>query len=230
MDKRSTDAVTSDLESPSSWYARMPPPTVSGCLTGATLRCFGGTDPTIEQPALDEDVVSIHLGGPKRVTRWQGHTRQTWDVPLHAITLMPAFRSNRWHTEGLVAYAHLTLGADLLARLAREEFDREPGELRLLDRVGIIDPLLSELMLALGREIMAPGLRRMYRDSLLTTLGITVLKRHATLLQSKGASRTGRQNISGGLAPWQLRRASSSTWQRMRYVTWVLTSWCRSPA
>jgi AraC family transcriptional regulator len=196
------------LESPCDWYARMAPPTVSGDLAGASLRCFVGTSPTIEQPALDENVIAIHLGGPKRVERWQGRTHQTWEVPLHAITLMPAFRANRWRTDGVIAYAHLTLGATLLTRLAREEFDRDPGELLLRDKVGIVDPLLSELMLALSREVSAPGMRRIYRDSLLTTLGITVLKQHATLLPSKVPPRAERPKYSGGLTGWQLRRVT----------------------
>jgi AraC family transcriptional regulator len=196
------------LESPCDWYARMAPPTVSGRLAGASMRCFVGTSPTIEQPPLDENVVAIHLGAPKRVERWQGRIHQTWEVPLHAITLMPAFRANRWRTDGVIAYAHLTLSAALLTRLAREEFDRDPGELLLQDKVGLVDPLLSEVMLALSREITAPGLRRIYRDSLLTTLGVTVLKRHATLLPSKGLARAERPKFSGGLTGWQLRRVT----------------------
>lgn len=193
------------LESPARWYARMPPPGVIGWLAGATLRCFDGTSPTIEQPALNENVVSIHLGGPKRVNRWQGSRHQTWDVPVHAITLMPAFRANRWRTEGVIAYAHLTLGVDLLGRLAREEFDREPGELLLLDRVGVADPLIAELMLTLAREATASGPRRMYRDSLLTTLGITLLKRHSTLNATADMASA---PTRGGLAGWQLRRVT----------------------
>jgi AraC family transcriptional regulator len=130
---------------------------------------------------------------------------QTWDVPSHAITLMPAFRSNRWHTEGVIAFAHLTLSASLLARLAQDEFDRDPGDTMLLDKVGITDPLLSELMLALGREVAESGLRCMYRDSLVATLGITVLRRHSTLSQGKRCAQPGGK-AKGGLAGWQLRR------------------------
>ncbi len=193
------------VESPSRWYARLSRPKVEGELTGAILRCFDGTDPTIVQPALDENIVAIHLGGAKRVNRWQGRTHRTWKVPSHSITLMPAYRANRWHTEGVIAFAHLTLSASLLARLAREEFDRDPGEIALLDEVGIVDPLLSELMLALGREVAEPGLRRLYRDSLLATLGITVLRRYSTLVRGCQPVQTG-SAVRGGLSGWQLRR------------------------
>ena len=193
------------VESPARWYARLSRPKVEGELTGAILRCFDGTNPTIEQPALDENIVAIHLGGAKRVNRWQGRTHQTWDVPSHAITLMPAFRANRWHTEGVIAFAHLALSAGLMARLARDEFDRDPGEIALLDKVGVIDPLLSELMVALGREVAEPGLRRIYRDSLVATLGITVLRRYSSLVQGSYSARTG-SRARGGLTGWQLRR------------------------
>ena len=183
----------------------MPRPAVSGELTGAVLRCFDGTSPTIVQPALDENIVAIHLKGDKRVNRWQGGTHQAWDVPRNAITLMPAFRANRWHTEGVIAYAHLSLGGGLLARLAREELGRDSDELLLLDKVGIVDPLLSELMLALAQEIAEPGLRRLYRDSLVATLGISLLRRHSTLGQG-GRSFWAGSTAKGGLAGWQLRR------------------------
>ena len=124
---------------------------------------------------------------------------------------MPAYRANRWHTEGVIAFAHLTLSAGLLARLAREEFDRDPGEIALLDKVGIVDPLLSELMLALGREVAEPGLRRLYRDSLLATLGITVLRRYSTLVRGLPVCPDGQcgqgADFQGGSCG-----ASSTTW------------------
>jgi AraC family transcriptional regulator len=192
--------------SPIHWYERMPSPHMVDWFDGATLRCFDGTGPTIDQPALDENVVAIHLGGPKRVTRWQGARQVTWNVPSKAITFMPAFRANRWHTEGAIAFAHLTLSAERLARLAREEFDREPGELLLLDRVGVTDPLVSELMGSLIREATTSGHSRLYRDSLFTALSITVLKRHSTLASSGTGTTTSRGLIRGGLAGWQLRR------------------------
>ena len=205
MGRSPDDRGEEHVESPARWYERLSRPKVKGKLTGAILRCFDGTDPTIVQPALDENIIAIHLGGAKRVNRWQGRTHQTWDVPGHAITLMPALRANCWYTEGVIAFAHLTLSANLLARLARDEFDRAPGEIALLDRVGIVDPLLSELMLALGREVAGPGLRRLYRDSLLTTLAITVLRRHSTLVRGSHAAGTG-GGARGGLTGWQLRR------------------------
>ena len=183
----------------------MPRPAVSGEATGAVLRCFDGTSSTIVQPALDENIVAIHLKGDKRVNRWQGRTRQVWDVPCHAVTLMPAYRANRWYTEGIIAYAHLSFSGGLIARLVQEELGREPDGLLLLDKVGVVDPLLSELMLALCREIAEPGLRRLYRDSLVATLGITVLRRYSTLVQGAGSLRAGSTAI-GGLAGWQLRR------------------------
>ena len=50
-----------------------------------------------------------------------------------------------------IVYARLTLNAGLLARLAQEGFDREDGDLILLDWVGVNDPRVAELTLALSR-------------------------------------------------------------------------------
>ncbi len=205
MDRSPVVRGSEHVETATRWYAGLSRPKVEGELTGAILRCFDGTAPTIEQPALDENIVAIHLGGAKRVNRWQGRTHHTWDVPSQAITLMPAFHANRWHTEGVIAFAHLTLSAGLMARLARDEFDRDPGEIALLDQVGIVDPLLSELMLAMGQEVAAPGLRRLYRDSLLVTLGVTVLRRHSSLVEGSRFAQT-KGRAKGGLTGWQLRR------------------------
>jgi AraC family transcriptional regulator len=188
------------------WYDVLPSPRSTSRLEGAMLRCFDGTAPTVEQPALTENVVAIHLGGAKRVTRWQGSCRQSWDVPLHTFTLMPAFRANRWHTEGVISYAHLTFGAERLAQLACEEFDREPQELLLLDRVAVADPPVASLITSLIAEAATPGGSRLYRESLLAIVAITVLRRYSTLAAGSLSTEAARGVIRGGLAAWQLRR------------------------
>jgi AraC family transcriptional regulator len=92
-----------------------------------------------------------------------------------------------------------------MARLARDEFDRDPREIALLDKIDIVNPLISELMLAPGGEVAQPGLRQIYRDSLLVTLGITVLRRHSSLVRDSHSARTG-SRARGELTRWQLRR------------------------
>ena len=50
MDRSPVIRGEEQVESPARWYARLSRPKVEGELTGAILRCFDGTNPTIEQP------------------------------------------------------------------------------------------------------------------------------------------------------------------------------------
>jgi hypothetical protein len=56
------DVARHGLTSPCDWYAGMAPPSINGDMAGASLRCFDGTSPTIEQPALDENVMAVPAG------------------------------------------------------------------------------------------------------------------------------------------------------------------------
>ena len=185
------------------WYASLPLPALEGVVGGdyaATLRSYRDIGVVMEQPALSEHVIALHEGGPKRIRRWQNGSESVWDVEKDAVSFYPAFRANRWVTEGPIAFTHLTLSAGLLARFAREEFDREPRDLTLLDQVGENDPLIAALMRALADEIGSDRESRLYRESLLVSLVTNVLRRHSTLPAAVRAP------VRGGLAGWQLRR------------------------
>ena len=192
------------LSTPVQWYGGMPQPASAGELTGhleASLRYFDSIPAAIDQPALSQNVVAIHLKGPKRVHRWQSGRAEVWDVAENSLTLMPAFRANRWLTEGPIAFAHLALSPGTLARLADEEFASSPPDLVLQDHVGVVDPLTTQLMLGLLREFAAPAPNSLYRDSLVTALAITILRRYSTF-----GTPSAKRPSSGGLAGWQLRR------------------------
>ena len=176
-------------------------------------------DARIDQPALLENVLSIHLGGAKRVTRWSGRQSTIHDVALNALTIMPAVQSYRWRTEGPVDFAHVAIGPALLGQLAIEEFDRHPFDLALRDEVGLVDPAVATLFNALLVDIDRPVSGRLYRQSLLTALGYHLLRDHSTISSTPGAAapgsrttrrvptgRQGKTTSRGGMAGWQLRR------------------------
>lgn len=191
------------MVTPNDWYATMPVPALEGSVGGdlaATLRCFRDTGTTMRKPALSEHIVALHQGGPKRIRRWQASEEAVWDVAQDSVSFYPAFRANRWATQGPIAFTHLTLSPGLLARFAREEFDREPRDLTLLDRVGEHDPLIAQLLLALAADVRAGGAGRLYRESLVTALVVAALRRHSTLERAVPLP------ARGGLAGWQLRR------------------------
>lgn len=189
---------------PAHWYATLPMPSVAGEAEGnaaVMLRSYSGTHALMEKPALTDDLVCVHQASAKRVHRWEGGTHRCWDVQQDAVSLMPRFRANRWWTEGPIAFTHVTLSGGLLARMAREELDRDPRDLAVVDKVGIHDPLVVHLIETLTEtfRLALPG--RLYQESLLTALIIRVLMRHSSMSTPHPTERA-----RGGLAGWQLRR------------------------
>lgn len=186
------------------WYETLPLPSVAGEVDhglAVVLRSYAGTHALMDKPALSDNVVCVHQGGAKRVHRWEAGTHRFWDVPDGAVSLMPRFRANRWWTQGPIAFTHLTLSGGLLARIAREEFDRDPRDLAVLDRVGVPDPLIAQLVDALAETVRSALPGRLYRESLLTALIVRVLLRHSSMGELPMPARA-----RGGLAGWQLRR------------------------
>jgi AraC family transcriptional regulator len=189
---------------PSHWYASLPLPSLAGEVDGAVavmLRSYAGTDPLMEKPALSENVICVHQGGAKRVHRWEAGAHRCWDVPQDAVSVMPRFRANRWWTEGPVAFTHVTLSGALLARVAREELDRDAHDLTVMDRVGVPDPLITQLIAAVAENMRSALPARLYNESLLTSLFIRLLLQYSSM--SKPAAP---EHARGGLAGWQLRR------------------------
>jgi AraC family transcriptional regulator len=189
---------------PGQWYASLPLPSLAGEIDGhqaVMVRSYAGTSALMEKPALSDNLVCVHQGGAKRVHRWQAGTHRYWDVPPDAISLMPRLHANRWWTEGPIAFTHLTLSSGLLARMAREEFDRDTNGLMLVDRVGVADNLGAQLITALADDMRSARPVRLYRESLLTALIVRVLLEYSTMSRPVATERA-----RGGLPGWQLRR------------------------
>lgn len=195
-----------------SWYETFPRPTRSSSLDGHArilVNRFTGIPPEIVQPALRDNVVCLHLGGPKRVRRWHEGRTSVQDVELGSLTIMPARQENRWITEGPIDFAHLTLGHGFLHQIAVEEFDAQPAACELIDRVGARDPTIEQLFHALVRELEDGGFGgRLYPESLLIVLAVALLKEHSGLrdLDRSGPIAPRSRFRKGGLAGWQLRR------------------------
>ena len=169
----------------------------------SVLRRFRDIAPDIDQPPLRENLLAIHLGGAKRIIRLQGRNREVHDVEQGSITVMPALTPGRWSTQGTVDFAHLTLSPGLLRQVAVEEFDREPRDLQLIDRVGHRDALIEACFGALLCDMERPQPGQLYREGLLTAISFNLVRHCSTL--SPG-TRPPTPPARGGLASWQLRR------------------------
>ncbi len=180
------------------WHARL----AGGIPSHYTpVRRFQPTDGRIDQPALRDHVLAVHLGGPKRVTRFRGRHREVFDVAEGAATLMPAHQSFRWSTDGPIDFAHITLRHDLLASSAADRHDLDLNRIELREQVGLTHPLLVELLRALLAEAQRRHPFGLYCDSLLAALNGHLLSHHT----SRG-ERPSPAVRRGGLAGWQLRR------------------------
>ena len=188
------------------WYATMPAPSLSMHDEAGRLsvRRYRGTPAEMRQPALNDNILCMHLGGPKRVRRWRGDRMTVHDVELGALTILPAHQVNRWLTTGPIDFAHLTLTDVLIEQIATEEFGDAFAASELSDRVGMRDPYLETLFrnLLLAIEARADG-GRLYRDSLLVVLATTLIRHHLSL---RGRDKASVLTPKGGLAGWRLRR------------------------
>lgn len=120
----------------------------SGC-----LRRWSGDNIEILQPVLDHHLVVLHLNDLKRLRRIDRHSDCAWDdIPAGAITLIPSGASYRWSMSGQFDLAHLYVDVARLDHIIESDFDRDPGKVQLLDTVGVVDTLLSELIKAMLAE------------------------------------------------------------------------------
>lgn len=189
---------------PSQWYAALPVPDIDRTLPGgsrARLVRFKDTPPSVDQPPLTENILVLHLGGPKRLRRERGAMSELHVIEAQRLTIIPAFEAQRWHTEGEINYAHVSISTGFLAQIAVQEFGVDPRGLNLIDRVAFYDPLLVSLfeeLLGIGDD---PDL--VYQESLLLCMALRLLRNHSTLRRAGGHVH---RPVRGGLSPWQLRR------------------------
>ncbi len=198
------------VRSPDAWYETFPAPRLTSDVFGcapALIKRFTGIPGNIDQPPLNAHVVALHLGGAKRVRRMQGKRNSVQDVALGSMTLMPAYQSNCWHTEGPIDFAHVTLSVGTAEQIVIEEFDREPATHQLYDTIGAVDPLLEQLFLAMLAQLERKRRSRLHMDSLTVVFAVSLLERHSTLAARRTSSAQGIARRRGGLAGWQLRRA-----------------------
>ncbi len=169
------------------------------------MRRYTNTCAEMNQPALSENLLCMHLGGAKQVRRWRGGQTSVHDIESGALTVLPAGQSNRWETHGPIDFAHLTLNTALLEQIAIEEFDREPLACELVDAIGVRNPYIERLFGRLLTAIQERGARgRLYPDSLLVVLTAALIGEHSTLPKRPASIPAAFK--TGGLAGWRLRR------------------------
>ncbi|MGY4395971.1 AraC family transcriptional regulator [Sphingomonas sp. UYAg733] len=164
------------------------------------MRRWQSIDPDIEQPALDQHFVSIHLGGAKRLNRRGEGGAQTRDVSSGAYSVIPAGAAFQWATEGPVDFTHIYFTPDALNHMIGETFDRDASRVVLAETLGEQDPLLASLALSLIEEVSGEDSDCAYLDDLMHLLLCRTLRLHSNVTSLGDRARH-------SLAPFRLRRA-----------------------
>ena len=132
--------------------------------------------------------------------RWKQRHIQTGDAflkPGGAITTET--RWNRLSAQPMRT-RHLLLSTDLFSRCAEELADRDPSHIRLVNRAGFQDSLLTHIGLSLQHEMDHPSpMSRLYAETASQMLAVYLIRHYAMETVEIGAR-------GQGLTPPQLRR------------------------
>ena len=168
----------------------------------ALVRRWRDIPPDIEQHALDQHYLSVHLGGPKRLHRAGEGQTLVREVEAGAYSFVPAGAAYRWRTEGPIDFLHVYLDPPSLDRCVTAEFDRDPRAVELRDSLGDDDRLLTSVVGALIETLHDPvGAQQAYVDHLMQLLVHQLLRRHSN------ACCDNTPRVPHALAPYKLRRA-----------------------
>lgn len=116
-----------------------------------------------QAPASADLTLVLYRGGPMHVERrrahdpWQGGDMYQGDLVLNWGP-SPASESRLWSRSALpTQILNLCLPRQVVSRVAEEVVGVELARLELVDQVGFQDPLLSQVALALWRELEQPA-------------------------------------------------------------------------
>jgi len=189
---------------PAVWAQSLSGPPILDCTVGglvpASVRRWRGIAPDIDQVALDQHFVSIHLGGAKRLQRRGEGQAAICDVDSGAYSVVPAGAAFHWNTAGPIDFAHFYFDPKLVDHVVASAFDRDPFYTQLQETLGEADPLVRSLAFGLIEELEAGDPQQAYLEDMLHLLLCRVLRLHSNARRSAPLARH-------VLAPFRLRRS-----------------------
>jgi len=130
-------------------------------------------------PPTVEDCLAIQTGG------WatsRGRVVRPFRLHIAAedIFLVPHGVPTEWRISGRYDALQLYLSPALMAAVAQQALDADPGRVELRERATFRDPLIYAIGLELRAEVISDGLAgRLYTESLAHTLAVHLLRDHA---------------------------------------------------
>ncbi len=150
-------------------------------------------------PAFVEDLLTLHLRPPKRLSVKLERWFHVNSVPGD-LTLIPRGTPSTWCGEGAAESLLLSLPPTLTKKTALQDTNYDPTCLEFIPRIGHADPLVHAIGQAILGELQAGGLLgTLYLESLFRTLAIHLLREHAVFAKTPTP-------INGKLPPEALHR------------------------
>lgn len=169
-------------------------------LVPALVRRWRDIVPDIDQAALDHHYISVHLGGPKTLSRRGDGAALVRSVPNGAHSVVPAGAAFRWETRGPIDFMHIYLAPRTLSDVVTQAFDRDPAYVAFEPGLGSNDPLIRSLGVALLDELTHGEQQQAYIDDLMHLIVCRALRLHSNARSSAVAAQH-------ALPPFRLRRA-----------------------
>lgn len=171
-----------------------------GGLVPVSVRRWRDIPSDIEQAALSDHFVSIHLGGSKRLQRWGEGRHAVEDTLTGAHSVVPAGSAFRWHTTGPVDFVHFYFHPKVVDFVIEAAFDRDRTFVALEPGLGDGDGLIRMLALNLLDELNTDDPQQAYFDDMMHLFLCRILRLHSN-------ARDGSPVARHVLAPYRLRRA-----------------------
>jgi AraC family transcriptional regulator len=155
----------------------------------------------LDLPGQTHHLLSLYLRPPERMGLWS--TGLEWEAapPPGSILLLPAGHARRAFWRGPTDSVHLHLDPGLLARVAAEAFDLDPGRVELPVVAALSHPGLRADLLAFDSELMTGGAGgRLLAESLANVVAVHLIRHFVPTDQ-------GAHQPRGGLSRRKLRTA-----------------------
>jgi AraC family transcriptional regulator len=125
-------------------------------------------------------------GGASIRRRVDGEAAETVQLQARQFGFVPTRAASHWDLHGTPEILTLYLRDAMVDRLVEEVFGRDPKQVELRPRLGVADPLLEQLALALLRA-MCDGEDEagLYTDQLAQAMTVHILHRHCSGISAR---------------------------------------------
>ena len=141
--------------------------------------------------AIDDHLVIVHRDGPVQVTRRMGGQIVKQTVAPGGLFILPAGHQFSVELGGSLSTIHIYVRAQLVAEAAREICKGDEGDIEIVPRLGVHDPLIEHAAYV-ACELMKDGIDSDWAvDCLARSIALQLLRSHSTASHIKEPSAAG---------------------------------------